>query len=55
VLKGKKMPSRMGNVQVTVQNLDVVRIDSERNLMFVRGGVPGPNGSFVTVRKAVKS
>jgi large subunit ribosomal protein L3 len=54
VLKGKKMPSRMGNVQVTVQNLDVARIDAERNLIFVRGGVPGPNGGYVTIRQAVK-
>ncbi len=55
VLKGKKMAGRMGNEQVTVQNLDVVRIDPERNLLFVRGGVPGPNGGFVTVRHAVKA
>ena len=54
VFKGKKMPSRMGNVQVTVQNLVIARIDAERNLMYVRGGVPGPNGAYVTVRTAVK-
>lgn len=55
VMKGKKMPSRMGNAQVTVQNLVVARIDTERNLMYVRGGVPGPNGGYVTVRTAVKA
>lgn len=55
VLKGKKMSGRMGNEQVTVQNLDVARVDSERNLLYVRGGVPGANGSFVTVRLAVKA
>lgn len=54
VAKGKKMPGQMGNAQVTVQNLVVARVDAERNLIFVRGGVPGPNGSLITVRKAVK-
>ena len=44
----------MGNKRVTVQNLRVAKVDGERNLVFVRGGVPGPNGGFVTVRKAVK-
>ena len=55
VLKGKKMGGRMGNEQVTVQNLDIARIDTERNLIYVRGGVPGANGSYVTVRHAVKA
>jgi large subunit ribosomal protein L3 len=54
VAKGKKMPGRMGNAQVTVQNLKVVRVDTERNLVFVRGGVPGAKGALVKVRKAVK-
>lgn len=54
VLKGKKMPGQMGNAQVTVQNMLVARIDTERNLIMVRGGVPGPTGAVVTVRKAVK-
>jgi len=53
-LKGKKMPGRMGDAQVTVQNIDVVRVDAERNLVFLRGGVPGPKGAFVKVRLAVK-
>jgi large subunit ribosomal protein L3 len=44
----------MGSERKTVQNLEVVRLDEERGLVFVRGGVPGPNGAFVTVRKAVK-
>jgi large subunit ribosomal protein L3 len=55
VLKGKKMPGQMGNAQVTVQNLDVSRVDGERNLVFVRGGVPGPKGAIVTVRHAIKA
>lgn len=54
VLKGKKMPGRMGGKQVTVQNLKVAKVDAERNLVFVRGGVPGPNGGVIKVRKAVK-
>lgn len=54
VFKGKKMPGHMGAATVTVQNLVVERIDSERNLIMVRGGVPGPNGGMVVVRKAVK-
>lgn len=54
-MKGKKMPGQLGNCQVSVQNIELVRIDVERNLLFVRGGVPGPNGGFVTVRQAVKN
>ncbi len=54
-LKGKKMPGHMGSERVTVQNLKVARVDPERNLVFVQGGVPGPNGSFVMVRRAVKA
>jgi len=53
-LAGKRMPSRMGNERVTVQSMEVVRVDPERNLLFIRGGVPGPNGAIVTVRQAVK-
>ena len=55
VLKGKKMPGHMGSEQVTVQNLRVARIDAERHLVFVQGGVPGAIGTFVMVRKAVKA
>jgi len=54
-LKGKKMPGHMGSARTTVQNLQVVRIDPERNLVFVMGGVPGPNGGIVTIRHAVKA
>ncbi|MES2640442.1 MAG: 50S ribosomal protein L3 [Myxococcota bacterium] len=52
--KGVKMPGRMGGCKTTVQNLVVVRIDEERNLVFVRGGVPGPDGSYMVLRQAVK-
>lgn len=54
VLKGKKMGGHMGAARVTTQNQRVVKIDAERGLLFVRGGVPGPNGGLVLVRKAVK-
>jgi large subunit ribosomal protein L3 len=53
-LKGVKMPGHMGSARTTVQNLKVVRVDVERNLLMVRGGVPGPDGSMVIVRNAVK-
>ena len=54
VIKGKKMPGHMGAEQVTVQNLKIEGIDSERNLIMVRGGVPGANGSYISIRRAVK-
>jgi large subunit ribosomal protein L3 len=54
VLKGKKMPGHMGAARVTVQNLRVMKVDAERNLMFIKGGVPGPNGGLLEVRDAVK-
>ena len=55
VLKGKKMPGHQGAEQKTIQNLRIARVDTDRNLVFVRGGVPGPNGGYVKVRKAVKA
>ncbi|RME23395.1 MAG: 50S ribosomal protein L3 [Deltaproteobacteria bacterium] len=55
VLKGKKMSGHMGAERVTVQNLKVVKVDAEHNLLFLKGGVPGPNGGIVRVRKAVKA
>lgn len=54
VFKGKKMPGRMGGKRKTIQNLEIMRVDAERNLVFLRGGVPGPNGGIVVVRNAVK-
>ena len=55
VFKGKKMPGQMGHVQVTVQNLEVVRVDTENNLLLVKGAVPGPKKSLVTIKESVKS
>ncbi len=54
VFKGKKMAGHMGDVRVTTQNLEVVRVDKERNLLLIKGAVPGANGGQVTVRPAVK-
>jgi len=54
VVKGKKMCGHMGNVRRTMQNLEVVRVDAERNLLLVKGAVPGSEGGDVIVRAAVK-
>ncbi len=54
IVKGKRMPGQMGHNRVTVQGLSVVRIDKEKNLLIVRGSVPGPNGGVVEVKKSVK-
>ncbi|WP_372956491.1 50S ribosomal protein L3 [Marinobacter sp.] len=55
VFKGKKMAGQMGNKQVTTQNLEVVRVDAERNLLLVRGAVPGATGGNVIIKPAVKA
>lgn len=55
VFKGKRMPGHMGSVQVTVQNLDVVRVDTENNVILVKGAVPGPKKSLVTLKETVKA
>ncbi len=55
VFKGKKMAGHMGNVRRTVQNLEVVRVDAERNLLLIKGAIPGHKGGRVIVRPAVKS
>lgn len=51
VIKGKKLPGRMGGNRETIRNLQVVRVDSERNLIFIQGGVPGSRNSYVLIRK----
>jgi large subunit ribosomal protein L3 len=55
VFKGKKMPGQMGNVKVTVQNLEVVRVDADKNLILVKGAVPGPKKSLVLLKQSVKA
>ncbi len=55
VLPGKRMAGHLGNARATVQNLEVVRVDAERQLLMIKGGVPGSKGSDVIVRPAVKA
>ena len=55
VFKGKKMPGQMGNVRVTVQNLEVVRVDADNNLILVKGAVPGAKKGLVMLKETVKS
>ncbi len=55
VFKGKKLPGHMGCDTVTIQNLDVVCVDVEKNLLLVRGAIPGPKGGLVIVKSAVKA
>lgn len=55
VFKGRKLPGRMGSVRRTIQGLEVVRVDEERNLLLIKGGVPGVRGSLVKVMASVKS
>ncbi len=54
VAKGRKMPGQMGNKRVTIMSLTVAKVDAENNLLYVKGGIPGPNGGYVTVRRAAK-
>ena len=55
VFPGKRMPGHLGSVKVTVQNLQIVRVDAERNLLLIKGAVPGSKGGDVVVRPAVKA
>lgn len=55
VFKGKLLPGRMGGEKITVQNLSIVKVDTERNLLLVKGNVPGPNKTLITVKSAIKA
>ena len=55
VFKGKKMPGQMGNKRITIQNLEVVKVDTENNLILIKGAVPGPKKSLVTLKETVKA
>ena len=55
VMKNKRLPGHMGVEQVTVQNLDVVKVDAEKNIILVKGAVPGPKGGVVTIKNSVKA
>lgn len=54
VFKSKHMPGHMGAEKVTIQNLEVVRVDAERNLLLIKGAIPGPKGGLVTVKESLK-
>ena len=55
VFKNKKMAGQYGGERVTIQNLEIVKVDAERNLIMIKGAIPGANGSLVIVRDAVKA
>ena len=55
VFKGKRLPGHMGAVRVTVQNLSIVKVDAENNLIAIKGAIPGPKGSVVTIHDSVKA
>ncbi|MGL6293143.1 50S ribosomal protein L3 [Eubacterium aggregans] len=55
VMKGKKLPGQMGNKNVTALNLEIVQIDAENNALLIKGGIPGPKGSLVTIKTSVKA
>ena len=55
VFKGKGMPGHMGSKQITIQNLEIVKVDAENNLLLVKGAVPGPKKALVTIKETVKS
>ena len=54
-MKGKKLPGHMGVDRVTVQNLEIVKVDAEENIILIKGAVPGNKGGLVTVKNSVKA
>jgi len=55
VFKGKKLPGRMGGKQITIQNLQIVKVDAERNLLLIKGNVPGPRKGLLKIKSAIKA
>ena len=55
VFKGKKLPGHMGKVTITIQNLDVVKVDMDKNVLLIKGSVPGPKGAILKVKSTVKA
>lgn len=55
VFKGKGMPGHMGGVKATIQNLEVIRVDAENNLLLIKGSVPGPRKSLITIKESVRT
>lgn len=53
--KGKKLAGHLGHERVTIQNLDIVKVDAENNLIAIKGGIPGPKGGIVLIRDSVKN
>jgi large subunit ribosomal protein L3 len=54
VFKGKRLPGHMGHAKITIQNLDIVKVDKENNLLLIKGAVPGPKGGLLVIRDAIK-
>ena len=54
VFKNKNMPGHYGNEQVTIQNLEIVKVDADRNILLVKGCVPGPKGAYLVIKETVK-
>ena len=55
VKKGKRMAGHMGSVKVTIENLEIVRADAEKNLLLIKGAVPGPKGAILVIKDSVKA
>jgi len=55
VMKGKRLPAHMGSTMVTIQNLEVVKVEAEKNLLLVKGAIPGAKGGLVSIKKSVKA
>lgn len=55
VFKGRRLPGHYGNERVTIQNLQIVKVDLDRNVLLIKGAIPGPKGSIVTIKSAVKA
>lgn len=55
VRKGKRMPGHMGSVNITIQNLEIVRADAEKNILLIKGAVPGPKGAILVIKDSVKA
>ena len=55
VYKGKKLAGHLGSVRVTIQNLDVVKVDAENNIIAIKGAVPGPRGGIVVIADSIKN
>lgn len=55
VFKGRNLPGHMGNEKVTVQNLEVVRVDADKNYLLIKGAVPGPKGGLITIKSSIKT